>query len=297
MWSNPNLGLKRKMTSVKLAFSSNAFRRYSIEETIAILAEIGYDGIELMCDAPHAWPADVTPAKAESIRRELTRTGMEISNLNAFMMCAYREPGTMREGTFHWPSWIDGAAHVRRARAEHTMACVELAAKLGAKTVSTEPGGAVEGRSRDEMYRLFARELEPVARRAAELGVTLMVEPEPALLIERSAEYDEFQRYVGFPGSGLNFDMGHFYCVGEDPASLIRHFGKRAVHFHLEDIGADRVHFHLPPGDGAMDYRSIFGALRETGYDGWVTIELYPFQENSVAVAGRAYRAIRPYLG
>jgi sugar phosphate isomerase/epimerase len=282
---------------MKLAFSSNAFRRYSIEETIRILREIGYDGIELMCDAPHAWPPDVRPANVESIRAELARTGMEISNLNAFMMCAYREPGTLREGTFHWPSWIDASAHVRRARAEHTMGCVELAAKLGAKTVSTEPGGPVEGRSRDSMYRLFAQEMEPVARRAAELGVTLLVEPEPALLIERSAEYEEFQRYVPYSGTGLNFDMGHFFCVGEDPASLIRTFGPRALHFHLEDIAADRVHFHLPPGEGAMNYGSIFEALRATGYGGWVTIELYPFQENSVEVASRAFRTIRPYLG
>ena len=42
---------------MKLAFSSNAFRAHSIEETIGILAGIGYDGVELMCDAPHAWPA------------------------------------------------------------------------------------------------------------------------------------------------------------------------------------------------------------------------------------------------
>jgi sugar phosphate isomerase/epimerase len=281
---------------MRLAFSSNAFRRYSIEETIRILAEIGYDGIELMGDSPHAWPADVRPANVESIRSELARTGMEISNLNAFMMCAYREPGTLREGTFHWPSWIDASAHVRQARACHTLGCVEIAAALGIRTVSTEPGGPVEGRSRDEMYRLFAREMEPVARRAAELGVTLLVEPEPELLIERAAEFDEFQRFVDYPGSGLNFDMGHFYCVGEDPAALIRRFGSRAAHFHLEDIAATRVHHHLPPGEGAMDYRSIFDALRETRYDGWVTIELYPFQENPVEVAARAYRRIRPYV-
>ncbi len=281
---------------MKLAFSSNAFRRYSIEETIRVLAEIGYDGLELMCDAPHAWPADMRPEKIESIRAELARTGLEISNLNAFMMCAYREPGTLREGTFHWPSWIDAAAHVRHARQQHTLACVEIAARLGARTVSTEPGGAVEGRSRDEMYRLYARGLKPVAERAAELGVTLLVEPEPELLIERSTEYDEFQRYVSYPGTGLNFDMGHFYCVGEDPAALIRTIGRRAAHFHLEDIAANRVHFHLPPGDGAMDYPAIFESLRAIGYAGWVTVELYPFQENPVDVAATAYRRIAPFV-
>jgi sugar phosphate isomerase/epimerase len=41
---------------MKLAFSSNAFRNWSIEETVGILADLGYQGLELMADRPHAWP-------------------------------------------------------------------------------------------------------------------------------------------------------------------------------------------------------------------------------------------------
>lgn len=282
---------------MKLAFSSNAFRAHSIEETIGILSAIGYDGVELMCDGPHAWPPDVTPARIASIRAALDRHRMLLSNLNAFMMCSYRDPKTGREGTFHWPSWIDADEAAREARIRHTIACVELAAALGAKTVSTEPGGPLEGRPREEGYRLFAKGLERAGRRAAELGVTVLVEPEPGLLIERGQEYEEFAgRYVAFPGVGLNFDMGHFFCVGEDPAALIRRFGRRALHCHLEDIAADRAHFHLPPGKGAMDYGAIFSALRDVGYDGWVTIELYPFQDNAPQVAGEAFWFVRGFL-
>jgi sugar phosphate isomerase/epimerase len=39
---------------VKLAFSSNAYLQFSIEETIRRIAEIGYRGIELLADVPHA---------------------------------------------------------------------------------------------------------------------------------------------------------------------------------------------------------------------------------------------------
>lgn len=283
---------------MKLAFSSNAFRKHSIEETVAILAGLGYDGIEIMGDAPHLWPADMTPVRVASIRAALARHRMRISNVNAFMMCGYRDPRSGRPGTFHWPGWIDPDPVTRRARVDHTLGCVELAAALGAKTVSTEPGGPLGGRSRHDGYVLFARELEPVARRADRLGVTLLVEPEPGLLIESSRQYEEFvSGHVRFPGVGLNFDMGHFYCVGEDPASLIRHFGRRALHFHLEDIAATRVHHHLPPGAGAMDFRAIFGSLREIRYDGWVTIELYPFQEDAPGVAKRAHEFVRRLLG
>ena len=282
---------------MKLAFSSNAFRAFPVEETAAILAGIGYDGMELMCDAPHAWPPDATPERLASIRRALEERRLGLSNLNAFMMCAYRHPRTGREGTFHWPSWVDPDPEVREARIVHTIRCVEIAAALGAKTVSTEPGGPVEGRPREEVARLFAKGLERAARRGVELGVTVLVEPEPNLLIERGREFEEFARdHLTFPGAGLNFDMGHFYCVGEDPAALIRTIGRSAAHFHLEDIAADRVHFHLPPGEGAMDFDAIFAALRDIGYAGWVTIELYPFQKDAPEVAKRAFDRIRPLV-
>ena len=42
---------------MKLAFSSNAYLHFSIEETIARIAALGYRGIEMLADVPHAWPA------------------------------------------------------------------------------------------------------------------------------------------------------------------------------------------------------------------------------------------------
>lgn len=283
---------------MKLAFSSNAFRSATLEETAEVLARIGYDGMEVMADRPHAWPPDMSPARIASVAEAARRNRLGLSNLNAFMMCAWRHPATGRAGTFHWPSWVDPDPVVREARIAHTVAAVEVAAGLGIRTVSTEPGGPVEGRPRDEVSRLFAAGLERAAKRGAELGVTVLIEPEPELLIEKGAQYEEFVRdHVRFPAVGLNFDMGHFYCVGEDPAALIRGVGRKAAHFHLEDIAADRVHFHLPPGEGAMDFDSIFGALKEIGYAGWVTVELYPYQAQPVEVAKRAFEKIRPKLG
>ncbi len=283
---------------MKLAFSSNAFRSHSVEEACAVLAGIGYDGIELMGDAPHAWPPDLTPERLAAIRSAAATHRLGFSNLNAFMMCAYRDPRTGRAGTFHWPSWVDADEVTREARIVHTIRAIEAAAALGIPTVSTEPGGPLEGRPRAEVSALFARGLERAARRAAELGVTLLLEPEPDLLLERGEQYEDFVRdHAGFPGLGLNFDMGHFFCVGQDPAELIRRIGRKAAHFHLEDIAADRVHFHLPPGEGAMDFDAIFAALREIGYAGWITIELYPNQKNPAETAKRAFDRIRPRLG
>ena len=110
--------------------------------------------------------------------------------------------------------------------------------------------------------------------------VLLLVEPEPDLLIETADQYLEFTSKIQSPYLGLNFDIGHSYCVKDDPANTIRRLGKLIRHVHLEDIAATRVHHHMIPGEGVIDFGAALTALKDTGYDGWVTIELYTCHDN-----------------
>ena len=71
---------------MRLAFSSNAFLRFSVEEAIARVAAAGYQGIEILADVPHAWPVHLLPERKQAIRDQLQRHGLAISNVNAFMM-------------------------------------------------------------------------------------------------------------------------------------------------------------------------------------------------------------------
>ncbi len=59
---------------MKLAFSSNAYMHFSIESTIEKIADLGYTGIEVLADVPHAWPAGLLAERKESIRRASTST-------------------------------------------------------------------------------------------------------------------------------------------------------------------------------------------------------------------------------
>ena len=51
-------------------------------------------------------------------------------------------------------------------------------------------------------------------------------------------------------------------------------------HYHCEDIAATRVHQHLIPGRGAIDFAATLREIARTGYHGWITVELYPYLEN-----------------
>jgi sugar phosphate isomerase/epimerase len=260
---------------MQLAFSTNAYLNYSFPEAVTRLARIGYRGVEIMADVPHAWPAYLLPEQKATIRAALTQNQLAISNINAFMMHAVNDH---RQKYWH-PSWIEPDPHYRQVRIDHTKRALTLAKELGARNITTEPGGPVEGRPWKECLKLFIEMLKPVVEHAEREQVMLLIEPEPDLLIETAEQYLEFASKLSSPYLGLNFDIGHSYCVKDEPAATIRRLGRLIRHVHLEDIAPTRVHHHLIPGEGAIDFATTLTALQEVGYDGWVTIELYTCHE------------------
>jgi sugar phosphate isomerase/epimerase len=270
---------------MQVAFSSNAYLRFPIDETIARIAALGYRGIELLADVPHAWPAGLLPTQRQAIRNSLDKHGLAISNINAFMMNAVADP---RQPYWH-PSWIEPDCHYRAIRREHTKRALQLAHDLGAPHITTEPGGPLDpGQTWQSGAAIFYEELMPCVEVAAKLGVPLLIEPEPGLLIEKFDQYLEFVDRIDSPLVGLNFDVGHAYCVGEDPQDWVGKMKSHTRHYHLEDIAPTRVHQHLVPGRGAIDFPATLSAIQNTGYTGWLTVELYPYIDDPDAAAHEA---------
>ena len=278
---------------MKLAFSSNAYLRFSFNDAAKKIGKLGYQGIEIMADVPHAWPAFMLEEQKQGIRDSLKSNNLEISNINSFMMHAVNDP----RQRYWYPSWIEPDKHYRQIRIDHTMRCLTMAKELGAPCITTEPGGPVEaGASWNAGLKLFVEMLKPVIEHAEKEGVLLLIEPEPGLLIETADQFLEFMGYIKSPMVGCNFDIGHSYCVGDDPASTIPRLAKYIKHFHLEDIASTRVHHHLIPGDGAIDFKAAIEAIKAIGYKEWVTIELYPYVEDPDQAAKLARERIAPLL-
>ena len=277
---------------IRLAFSTNAYLKHSFDEAAERIAGIGYDGLELMADVPHAWPAGLLPRSKKAILDSIANRGLSFSNVNAFMMNAVadsRQP-------YWYPSFIDPDPHYRQIRIDHTRRALKLCAELAAPHITTEPGGPIEGRTRQEAIDLFVEVLKPLAEHAANLGVLLLIEPEPGLLLETTDEYLEVAEMVDSPAIGLNFDIGHAYCMSEDLPAQIAKMASHTRHYHVEDISAERVHHHLVPGKGAIDFNEVFQAIHLTKYQGWVTVELYPNVDDPDAAAREAFRVIKPLI-
>lgn len=116
-----------------------------------------------------------------------------------------------------------------------------------------------------------------LAQDAARFGITLMVENLDRLF----ARPEDLAPILGAnPEVGLHLDVGHANLnlgLGESnrSAAFIEMFGDRLEHVHLSDNRGGSDDLHLPLGAGTIDWRGAVRSLKDLGYDGTVTLEVF----------------------
>lgn len=270
-----------------IGYSTNAFVKFSLFEAVEKIAHLGFRGVEIMCDRPHLYPPDYGEEKLARFKTLINEFALKVTNLNSFTLFAV--------GDTYLPSWIEPQEERREIRIQHTLQCLELADFFSCRNISVPPGGPLAGMARKDAMSLFHQGLARVAPLAEELGVKILVEPEPELLLENTGEFKEFIKGVESTAIGLNFDIGHFFCAGEDPSAAFEELFEWIGHVHLEDIAATRVHNHLILGHGAIQLLEVFKTMIRLGYQGDVSLELYPYVDTPEE-AGRESLAYLRFL-
>ncbi len=267
-------------------YSTNAFVKFSLFESLEKISELGFRGVEIMGDRPHLYPPDFTAADLARVKETLRKYDLKVTNINSFTLFAV--------GNTYLPSWIEPEKQRRDIRIRHTNDCLKVADVLGCKNISVPPGGPLNTMSRKEAMSLFYQGMEQVLPLAEQLGVKILVEPEPDLFIENTAEFKSFISDVTSPAVGLNFDIGHFFCAGEDPAAAFEELFEWVGHVHLEDIAATRVHRHLITGHGVIQFLDIFNTMNRLNYQGDISLELYPYVDTPESAGRESLYYLRP---
>ncbi len=275
---------------MRLSFSTNAFARYSIFEAIERIAAVGYEGVELLADAPHLYADTVTESDLRTLRTLLDKTGLSVANINANTAVGYY-------GRDFWePLFEPSIAHpdhsLREWRIGYSKKCIDLAAALGSPNVSLTSGRPVPGVLPEQSMMLFRESLAELLEYASTRSVRIGIEYEPGLIIERYEELAALIKEMHSAYLGANLDLGHSHVLGEDPEKVIGGLGHRIFHVHIEDIKS-RKHYHLIPGQGSMDFRKLSRTLKRHGYDGYVTAELYTYPHRPEEAAREAFEFLR----
>ena len=136
-------------------YSTNAYVNYSVQESLARIAALGFRGVEIMCDRPHLYPPDFDDGAQADLKSVLDTHRLHVTNLNSFTLFAV--------GDTYLPSWIEPEAERRAIRVKHTLECLQVARALGAGNISVPPGGPLEkNMTRQEAFRHFFDGLEQI---------------------------------------------------------------------------------------------------------------------------------------
>lgn len=279
---------------MKLSFSTNAYTRFSIFEAVRRIADAGYEGVEILADAPHLFPPAFSDSDADRLATLLGETGLKPASINANTAAGYY-------GRAFWeplfePSLANPVETERRWRMDYTRRCIELAARFDCSSVSITSGRMVPGITPEASMELLKESLRELLPTAESHAVRLGVEYEPGLLIERCRDLAALLDELDSPFLGANLDLGHSRVLGEDPETVLQALRGRVFHVHLEDIAGGR-HYHLIPGEGDMDFERLFRLLERHRYDGFVTIELYTYPQCPDEAARKALERLKPLLG
>jgi fructoselysine 3-epimerase len=255
---------------------------YTIEETIKRIARIGYDGIEIGAAAPHAYPAHLSKERRKEIKKMLDDNNLPVSSM---LPAPGGGPG------FNVASPLP---EERAGAVEQYKEVVELCSDLGGSTVMYIAGWQIYGTTRVQAWDWSREALNEVAKTARDRGVTIVIEPTPtdSNLIESCDDAIELMEQVAAPNVKLMFDTQHAYYRNEVPTDYVYRMGKNLRHVHLSEFGRGA------PGTGPGDFVGLVAALRETGYDGYLAMEI-GFNRRNVEpdlVAWQAYQYLKPLV-
>lgn len=242
---------------------------FSFSEIVALLAPTPFRGVELVVTlAMLKRVQDV--AYWRQIRGEFETAGLVFRNVHLGAP-HLMGPEAHRPGL----SSLDPIGRSRKAEAAEV--AMAIAVVLGSPHV-TLTTGLPDAEPVDVRHvQAFHSTLAALVKHKPK-ALTLLIEQEPEHVIRSTAQLIALGK--AFPGDVfVNFDVGHSQVLGEDIAACVLQLGPLLRNIHLEDI-KDRVHAHKLYGDGDVDFAGIFRSLREIGYRGDYTPDLYPFKDD-----------------
>ena len=240
-----------------------SYRSYgSIERAVGDIAAAGYAGIE-MFDGNLFDYAD----RPEELQGLLSDAGLELAS-------AYTG------GNFIYSEILDEEL-VRVSRA------AKLAQLFGAGSLVVGGGARRSSGTRPEDYQALGSALDQVCDIAEAHGLVACYHPHLTTIVESP---DELDRLMPLTRMAFCPDTGHLAAGGGDPAALIRSYGNRLQHVHLKDVRLEPLEF-VPLGQGSIDFSDVLAAVHESGYDGWLMVELdsYPGDPAEAAQISKAY--------
>jgi sugar phosphate isomerase/epimerase len=263
---------------MRYAICNETFDGWDHARTCDFIAELGYQGLELAPFTLAPRITEVTAQRRRELRKQAESAGITIIGLHWLLA---------RTEGLHLTSADVG---VRQATAEYLVELARCCADVGGSVlVFGSPAqrrilaGATRQQATDWALDTFTRAAPGIAAAGVRLCLEPLSPPE-ADFLNTCAEGAAMLDRLGHPGFALHLDVKAM-STDEAPApELIRRYAPRMGHFHANDPN------RRGPGFGNTDFVPIFRALLDSGYAGWVSVEVFDYFPDPETIARESLR-------
>lgn len=265
---------------MKTAFSTNAFINYSLLDAISLISKIGFNAVEIVVDKPHGF-LPWQKFYVQEIKKHLKKNSLKVSNINANTVSGWyinKKPNILEKFE---PSLSNDNSNHRKWRIDYTKMAIDIAYDLESPSICLTAGVFDNDRKKDHIF-FFENSLNEVSEYAEKYNIGIALEYEPGLLLGSAS--DIFPIMSKYKNVGLNLDTCHAAVIGEDLTKIITTTREKLFHVHFSDC-KNKIHYHLLPGKGDIDFNKMYYALSKIGYDGYLTAELYTYSSNPIKAA------------
>ena len=251
---------------MKYAICNETFKEWPFDEAFAMAAECGYTGIEFAPFTINTDAREISAQQRSEIRAQVESYGLEGVGLHWLL--------AFTEG--YYLTSPDEA--VRQRTAEYLAELARLCRDLGGTILvlgSPQQRNLLPGISHDQGSDYAADVLRQAAPVFEDCGVTLAVEPlSPAEgdFLNTAALGAELAGKVDSESVQLHLDVKAMSSQQEPIVETIRDFHHLMAHFHANDANL------RGPGMGEIDFVPILQTLKDVGYDGWVSVEVFDYE-------------------
>ena len=270
---------------MKFAICNEIFQNWKIEDIFSYVSELGYDAVEIAPFTLANSVEDIPLAERQRMRKAAGQAGVEIAGI-------------------HWVLAKPDGLHIshlepaiRQRTANYLSQLVDFCADLGGTRIifgSPKQRNVLPGVTSQQARQWTAEGFRNPVTRAEERGVTICLEPlgpTDTNFINTAEEAIEFVSAFNSPHFQIILDTKAMCTEAKPIPEIIRNSWPHFAHFHANDRNLKG------PGFGDVDFKPIAAALREVGYNGYVSVEVFNFDEGPRVIASKSLEYLRRVFG
>lgn len=245
---------------MKLGYSTWGMPKVPVDEALAHLAGLGFDGVELTVIP--GYTTELT--KLDAVERSRIRQLLQKHHLMLPAIAAHS-------------SLLSNDKETHTANMARLKGAVDLAVEWAQgdiiPAIDTTPGGRPE--EWEAVLDLLVERTRELVEYAQARNVTIAMEPHVGAVIDTPEKVLQLLELVDSPYLKVNFDISHFNIQGLAIEETVAALAPHTVHTHVKDERGLVPDFEfLIPGEGNFDYVTYLKAMQAHGYDGFISVEV-----------------------